>query len=585
MGSLSRRGFVQGLALAAGLGVAGRRAFALTNPGEPTVLSGSRFDLDIARIAVNRTGRPSSAVAIGGGVPGPTLRWREGDEVTVRVTNRMRESTSIHWHGMIIPNAMDGVPGLTFPGIGPGETFTYRIPVKQSGTYWYHSHTGFQEQKGALGALIVEPREPDPVRTERDYVMILHDWTDEDPGRIISNLKFQSDYYNYSQRTLGTFLADARNSGIGPTVRERLRWGEMRMSPTDVADVSGATYTFTVNGHPPAANWTALFRPGERVRLRLINAAAMTFFDVSIPGLTMKVVAADGRNVEPVDVDQLRIAVAETYDIVVQPQEDRAYTVFAQSLDRSGYARATLATRDGMEAEIPPMDPRPMRTMRDMGMPMMGQGETGASNPDLTRMGGIREMSGGGMAKGGAGAEHGMAMRQPAPDRPAMGPGVQSVAQMPTTRLDRPGDGLDHLMGQRRILTYADLRATRRGDDPREPGREIVHHLTGNMERYIWGFDGVKFTDSDPIRARLGERVRIRLINDTMMEHPIHLHGLWSELENGHGAYRPYKHTISVKPGEELSYLVSCDAPGHWAYHCHLLYHFQNGMFRTFLVA
>lgn len=563
---MSRRGFVQGLVTAGtlGAGLQARRAFALTSPGEPTVLSGTRFDLDIARVPVNKTGMPSWAIAIGGGVPGPTLRWHEGDEVVVRVTNRMRESSSIHWHGMIIPNAMDGVPGLTFPGIAPGETFTYRIPVRQAGTYWYHSHTGFHEQKGALGALVIEPREPDPIRSERDYVMILHDWTDEDPERIVSKLKFQSDYYNYAQRTLGTFVADARQSGLEAAASERLRWGRMRMSPTDVADVTGATYT--VNGHAPAANWTAIFRPGERVRLRVINASAMTFFDISIPGLTLKVVAADGRAVEPVQVDQFRIGVAETYDVVVQPQEDRAYTFLAQSLDRSGYARATLAPRDGMEADVPALDPRPMRTMGDMGMGMMGHGETGASRPDLTRIGGISGMNGMSERRAMGG------MHPSVPNQPSLGPTVQSVAQSPTHRLDRPGDGLNHLAAQgRRLLTYADLRATQPGDDLREPDREIVLHLTGNMSRYIWSFDGVKFTDAGPIRARLGERVRFRLINDTMMEHPIHLHGLWSELENGHGAYRPYKHTIAVKPAEELTYLVSCKAPGHWAYHCHML--------------
>ena len=383
---------------------------------------------------------------------------------------------------------------------------------------------------------------------------MLSDWTDTSPETIVSNLKFQSDYYNFQQRTVGTFFDDVAKNGLAATVSDRLMWGQMRMSPTDILDVSGATYTYLLNGQPPARNWTALFRPGERVRLRFINGSTMSIFDVRVDGLPMSIVQADGNEVVPVMVDEFRIAVAETYDVIVQPTADRAYTIFVQSEDRTGYARGTLAPRAGMEAAIPPMDPRPLRTMTDMGMGMQR-----GSMPDMSSM--------------GAGAEG---------KKLAGAVGVDNVAEMPTERLNRAGEGFPP---DRRVLTYADLRAIRPGNDPRPPSRDITLHLTGNMERFIWGFDGKKFSEAEPIVLQRGERVRFVLINDSMMEHPIHLHGLWSELENGHGAYRPYKHTINVKPGEKLSYLVTADVPGRWAYHCHLLYHMELGMFREVRVS
>ena len=376
---------------------------------------------------------------------------------------------------------------------------------------------------------------------------MLSDWTDESPETVVSNLKFQSDYYNYGQRTLGTFIDDAQRKGLAETVADRLEWGKMRMSPTDILDVSGAAYTYLINGQPPAANWTALFRPGERVRLRFINGSSMSIFDVRLEGLPMTVIQADGNDVMPVTADQFRIGVAETYDVIVQPTADRAYTIFAQAEDRTGYARGTLAPRAGMAAAIPPMDPRPIRTMTDMGMGGMEHGE----------------MPG---------------MELSPEDKKLQGSvGVDNVAMMPTERLNLAGEGFP---AGRRVLTYADLRATRPGTDPRPPSRAITLHLTGNMERFLWGFDGKKFSEAEPIVLQRGERVRFVLINDSMMEHPIHLHGLWSELENGHGEYRPYKHTFNVKPGEKLSFLVNADHPGRWAFHCHLLYHMEMGMFR-----
>ncbi len=686
--SLNRRRFVQGAVAAGsvfGLGKAltSERAWAAAHP--MSSLTGSQFDLAIGRMPVNFTGRAAVATSVNGSVPGPILHWRQGDTVTLNVTNHLDVPTSIHWHGIRSPAAMDGVPGLSFRGIAPGETFAYRIPLLQSGTYWYHSHSGFQEQTGLYGAIVVAPKDGYAVPFDRDYVVMLSDWSDTSPETIVSNLKGQSDYYNYGQRTLPSLFADASKHGLSATIADRLEWGKMRMSPTDIADVTGATYTYLLNGQPPASGWTGLFRPGERVRLRLINGSAMTFFDVRIPGLKMTVVEADGNSVQPVLVDELRLGVAETYDVIVQPTEDRAYTVFVQSEDRSGYARGTLASREGMVGAVPSMDPRPIRSMTDMGMgnmdmsgnkaamttgaesstraapdhsggmagitpgqPMMpkdhgsmagtdmGPGSMpgmmssdanpGPQTPNKIHAAGTRthgkapahgakpavvasagsmpgmDMTGGSvpgmdMSKGGAmagmdmsgGSMPGMDMGNmdmqldPTAKRMQGKPSVDNVAMMPTERLHEAGDGLDG--NGRRVLTYADLRATQPGDDRRAPSREILLHISGNMTRYMWGFDGKKFSEAEPIRLKLNERVRFVLINDTMMEHPIHLHGLWSELENGQGEFRPYKHTIIVKPGEKLSYLVTADEPGRWAYHCHLLYHMEMGMFRTVIVA
>jgi len=547
----TRRRFMQGAAAAGPLSLIPSplgRAFAATAP----VLSGTEFALEIGSVPLALNGRQATATGVNGQVPAPILRWREGDTVTLAVTNRLSEPSSIHWHGVRTPSPMDGVPGLSFGGIAPGETFVYRFLVRQSGTYWYHSHSMFQEQTGLYGAIVIAPTAGYAQAFDRDYVVLLSDWSFETPETIVSNLKFQSSYYNYGQRTLGTFVNDAQRQGFADTVADRLEWGRMRMSPTDILDVSGATYTYLINGQPPGANWTALFRPGERVRLRFINGSSMSIFDVRIDGLPMTVVQADGNDVAPVTVDQFRISVAETYDVIVQPAADRAYTIFAQAEDRTGYARGTLAPRAGMGAAIPPMDPRPVRTMADMGMAGMEHGE----------MPGMELSPEGKKLQGGV--------------------GVDNVAMMPAEGLQSAGEGFP---AGRRVLAYADLRALKPGGDPRPPAHEITLHLTGNMERFIWGFDGKKFSEAGPIELKRGDRVRFVLINDTMMEHPIHLHGLWSELDNGHGEFRPYKHTINVKPGERLSYLVTADAPGRWAFHCHLLYHMETGMFREVRVS
>jgi len=544
--ALTRRRFLQGAAAA---GVSTLLPWSLRDAlaAPASVLSGTEFALAIEEVPLTINGRQASATGVNGQVPAPILSWREGDTVSLAVTNRLSEPSSIHWHGVRTPAPMDGVPGLSFRSIMPGETFVYRFLVKQSGTYWYHSHSMFQEQTGLYGAIVIQPRSGYAQAFDRDYVVLLSDWSFEQPETIVSNLKFQSDYYNYGQRTLGTFVEDAQRRGLAETVADRLEWGSMRMSPTDILDVSGATYTYLLNGQPPGANWTALFRPGERVRLRFINGSSMSIFDVRIDGLPMTVVQADGNDIVPVTVDAFRISAAETYDVIVQPGPDRAYTIFAQSEDRTGYARGTLAPRAGMDAPIPSMDPRPMRTMTDMGMGGMEHGSMSGMNMDPGSMPGTEHSSRPGMSHGsmpGMQMDHGrMAAMKASPEAKQLqgSVGVDNVAMMPTERLNRAGEGFPP---GRRVLTYADLRALKPGNDPRPPSHEITLHLTGNMERFIWGFDGKKFSESGPIELKRGDRVRFVLINDTMMEHPIHLHGLWSELENGHGEYRPYKHTI-----------------------------------------
>jgi CopA family copper-resistance protein len=639
--TLTRRRFVQG---AAALGVAAmfegkfNQAGAETIAHSPSVLTGNHFDLAIEEHYVDFTGRRAKAVKVNGSLPAPTLKWREGDTVTVAVTNHLSHETSIHWHGLRVPAPMDGVPGLSFGGIAAGKTFVYRFPVLQNGTYWYHSHSGFQEQLGLWGALVIEPRDKDPIAYDREYVVMLSDWSDTNPETLFSNLKKQSDYYNFHKRTAGTFIEDMKSQGVRSTISDRLRWGRMNMSPTDIADVTSATYIYLMNGNPAEANWTALFSLGERVRLRFVNASAMTFFDVQIPGLPMTVVQADGNCVQPVTVDEFRIGIAETYDVIVQPHEEKAYTIFAQPESRGRYARGTLASQMGMAAEIPPMDPFPVRTMADMGMGGMGQMKgMKMSGMSSDQMPGMKDMQMGAMSDNGmsemrdadvSGVSGTTAMNQahmdestgpssnrfagttpfpqpgprtmrlipqspPMMSRPTetregevplhIGPEVVGVAMNTSPRLQDPGDGLNG--NGRRVLTYADLRGLYKGVDGRPPTREIILHLTGNMERFIWGFDGYKFSEAEPIHLKLGERVRFVLINDTMMEHPIHLHGVWSELENGSGEFSPYKHTVIVKPGERVSYLVSADTPGRWAFHCHLLYHMAAGMFRTVVVS
>lgn len=571
--NLPRRRFVQGLA--AGGALLGMPALARAEVPAGRALTGTEFDLVIAEAPVNFTGRPRMATTVNGSIPAPTLRWREGDTVTLRVTNRLKEYTSIHWHGILLPFRMDGVPGISYSGIAPGETFVYRFKVQQSGTYWYHSHSGFQEQTGVYGPIVIEPAQGDPIRAGRDYTVVLSDWTDEDPMRVFAKLKKQSDYYNFNQPTAGQFVDDASRLGLSAALEKRRMWNRMRMNPTDLADVSAYTYTYLMNGAAPAGNWTALFRPGERVRLRFINSAAMTFFDVRIPGLKMTVVQADGQAVDPVTVDEIRIGVAETYDVIVEPK-DGAYTIFAQSMDRTGYARGTLAPRAGMTADVPAPDrPEPLSMsdmMGDMGAEAAASMHSMPSMPAMPGMDHAAHETGTGSAA--------VRVRHASTE---FGPSTDMRVDTPRTNLDDPGVGLRD--NGRRVLTYAELHTTGGPLSASGPGREIELHLTGNMERYTWSFDGLEFGRSTPVHFRHGERLRVVFVNDTMMTHPMHLHGMWSELESPDGRFQARKHTISVQPAQRISFLVTADALGRWAWHCHLLYHMDAGMFREVVVA
>jgi len=541
----------------------------------PTV-SGDDIALRIGRSPFTVGGRTGQAITVNGTLPAPLIRLREGQNVRLAVTNDLEEDTSIHWHGFLLPFQMDGVPGISFPGIRPRETFVYEFPIRQAGTYWYHSHSGLQEPLGHYGPIVIDPTDPDPVAYDREHVLVLSDWSFMNPHTIMRKLKAQSDYFNRQELTLSGLFRDADPEQQMP-LKDRLMWDGMRMDPTDIADITGQTYTYLINGHGPQENWTGLFRPGERVRLRVINASAMSVFHVRIPGLPMTVVNADGENVRPVTVDEFQISVAETYDVIVQPTEDRAFTIVAESVDRSGMGRATLAPRPGMTAAVPPLRPRPTLGMEDMGMAGMG----GMSGMDHSAMGG-------GTMAGMAGMDHGamdMEMRNPAnaPPDMAVGVGVDMIAPMPQDRTGHPGLGLTNV--GHRVLTYRDLVALKPNPDTRPPSRAIQIHLTGNMERFMWGFDGRKFSEIvEPIRFARNERVRVTLVNDTMMQHPIHLHGHFFEVVNGHPGRQPLKHTVNVLPGSKVSFDLTADNPGDWAFHCHLLFHMEAGMFNVVTV-
>lgn len=600
--TLSRRAVMRGLVAGGVVTAAGTLAPAVSHgmrrlpasvPQE--TLAGREFDLEIGHARVNMTGADRTAITVNGSLPAPLLRWREGATVTMRVRNTLDETASIHWHGLVLPASMDGVPGLSFDGIPAGGSYTYRFPVRQSGTYWYHSHSGFQEQVGLYGPLLIEPAEPDPIAWDREHVLLLTDWTDEDPARIYRKLKKQPHYYNWRQRTVGDFLRDVREQGWASAWADRVAWGQMRMNASDLADVTGATYTYLMNGVPPDRNWTGLFTPGERVRLRVINGSAMTYFDVRIPGLKLTVVAADGLPVRPVTVDEFRIAVAETYDVIVEPTGQEAFTIVAQAMDRTGQAVGTLATREGLRAAVPPLDSRPVLSMDDMGH----GGHAGHAAPDEARS----TQSAGQGTPGGAADPHaghampaadphaGHVMPQAADAHAGHGTGMVShpaqeqgnplvdmQTMAPTSRFDDPGIGLRG--NGRRVLTYGDLASPYDDPDGRTPTRTIELHLTGHMEKFAWSFNGRKFSDAEPIRLTYGERVRIVLVNDTMMTHPIHLHGMWSDLEDEAGNFKVRKHTIDMPPGSRRSYRVTADALGRWAYHCHMLFHMETGMMR-----
>lgn len=541
-------------------------AAAGTNTGG--VLSGDEIALTIAESTYSTGGRTAGAVTVNGTLPAPLIRLREGQKVRLSVTNRLAEQTSIHWHGLLVPFTMDGVPGVSFPGIDPGETFSYEFTVRQAGTYWYHSHSGMQEATGLYGPLVIDPAEAPAAPSAREHVLVLSDWSPIHPHEQLRQLKAMSGTFNMQRQTLSGLL-----SGRDQPLKDRLEWGKMRMDPTDISDVTGTTYSYLVNGHGTRENWTGLFAPGERVRLRIINAAAMTNFNLRIPGLAMTVVAADGLDVQPVDTDEIQIGIAETYDVIVAPAEAKAFGIIAEAIDRSGLVRATLAPAAGMTGPIPPRRPRPVLTMRDMGMDMAGMDMGSGGEIDLSKP-----------AQDGGGAGHSMSMRDPsvAPGV-KMGPAVATLSPMPADRVADRGTGLED--APHRVLTYADLRSLKPNPDPRTPSRQIDVNLTANMERYMWSIDGQTISDGvTPIPFRLGERVRLNLINHTMMPHPIHLHGHFFELVTGDAGHRPVKHTVNVLPGGKVSVDLTADAEGDWAFHCHMLLHMHSGMMRVVTV-
>ncbi|WP_417232263.1 copper resistance system multicopper oxidase [Brevundimonas sp.] len=578
MTPLDRRSVLRGAALGGGLlGLQGLIP-AWAQSGSPGLradlptLTGPNIDLTIGHSPFTVGGRTGQAVTVNGVLPAPLLRLREGQNVRLAVHNQLEEDTSIHWHGVLLPFQMDGVPGISFPGIKPRETFVYEFPVKQSGTFWYHSHSGLQEAIGHYGPLVIDPAGADPVGYDREHVLVLSDWSFLHPHEILDKLKKSPGYFNRQRTTLAGLLGGSDRMSL----EERRMWGGMRMDPRDILDVNGSTYTYLINGHGPQENWTGLFRPGERVRLRVINASAMSIFNVRIPGLAMTVVQADGENVRPVETDEFQISVAETYDVIVRPTEDRAYTIVSEAIDRSGMGRATLAPRLGMAAEVPPLREVPNLTMADMGMGGMDHGA----------MAGMDHGGGDAMAGMDHGSMAGMNMRDPdnAPPDMAVGVGVDMVNMSPTNRLGERPTGLKDV--NHRVLVYTDLVSLRPNRDRRSPSRTMEIHLTGNMERFMWGFDGRKFSELvEPIRFERDERVRVTLVNDTMMAHPIHLHGHFFELVTGGPAgHQPLKHTVNVAPGGKVTFDLTADAPGDWAFHCHLLMHMHAGMFNVVTV-
>ena len=494
------------------------------------------YNLTVDKVIIDTGKFKKQGIGYNGASPGPVLRMEEGKNVTINVTNNLDEMTSIHWHGLILPYQQDGVPTISYDGIKPGETFTYKFPIVQSGTYWFHSHSGFQEPDGAYGSIVIKSKKREPFRYDRDYVVQLTDKHPHSGARIMRNLKTMPDYYNRQQQTITDFISDSETNGLGTTINDRMAWGDMRMMPADIEDVQG--FTPLINGKGPNQNWTGLFKPGERIRLRFINSSAMTYFDIRIPGLKMTVVSADGNNVRPVKVDEFRIAVAETFDVIVQPKDDKAYTIFAESMGRSAFGRGTLAPRDGMVAVVPQLKKSPLLTMADMGM-------------DHSNMKGM---------------DHSKMKSQVDP-------------------FYAPGSGLTPNAGNdKKFLSYQDLKAQKQLYKHRAPTREIELRLTGNMERYIWSINGKKYEDEEEIRLQYGERVRFKFVNETMMSHPMHLHGMWSILDTGAGKWNPIKHTVSVAPGTTLYTETEVDAPGQWAFHCHLSYHAASGMFRKIVV-
>ncbi|WP_430460677.1 copper resistance system multicopper oxidase [Thalassolituus sp. LLYu03] len=629
---VSRRRFVQGLAaggvLAAMPNWLYARSLQTAAHGLAPEIRSNQIDLVVEETLVNFTGTVSSATAINGSIPAPTLRLREGEEVVIRVTNRLNVPTSIHWHGILLPYQMDGVPGLSFNGIAPGETFTYRFTPRQHGTYWYHSHSGMQELTGMYGALIIDPAHAHHhdmqahgdmpgqmmamTEAQRDYVIQLSDWSDDHPMAVLGRLKSHSDLYNFNQPTVGDFVRDASATSLSAAWHKRAMWNEMRMSPTDLADTSAAVMTYLMNGTTPAGNWTGLFKRGDTVKLRFINAAGNTFYDVRIPGQTLTVIAADGQPLQPVKVHEFRFGPGETYDVLVTPTQD-ACTLFAQTMDRSGYACGTLAVAAGMSAPVPATDPVEWLSMGDM----MGSMDHSSRNHEAMDHEAMNHES---MGHDMSAMDHSMmghdmgamdhssmnhsSMNHAMPPNPLAKPSskvshasseygatVDMRVDTPRTNLDDPGVGLRELDKKERrgeghkVLTLADQRSAHGVlSDTRVPVKEIELHLTGNMERYSWSLDGLEFGNSTPVAMKRGERIRVILHNDTMMTHPMHLHGMWSDLESGDGELLVRRHTLPVQPAQRISFLTTPEDLGRWAWHCHLMFHMDMGMFREVVV-
>ena len=526
-------------------------------PGE------NMYRLTIDPVTIDAGEFTREGVGFNGASPGPVLEFEEGEEVEIHVTNNLSVESSIHWHGIILPFQMDGVPGISFDGIAPGETFVYRFPIIQTGTYWFHSHSGFQEPDGAFGAMILRPKKREPFRYDREYVIQLSDAHPHRGVRIMRNLKTMDDYYNRQQPTFGDFVSQIKEGGFGAAVSDRFAWGNMRMLNSDIEDLQG--FIPLINGKNAEQNWRGIFKPGERVRLRFINSSAMAFFDIRIPGLEMVVVNNDGNDVQPVPVDEFRIAVAETFDVIVRPREERSYSIIAESMGRSALGRATLAPEgDTSSQPLPGLRPPPKLTFADMAL---AHGHAGHDMSDGDSHDG-HDMSHDSQSD----SHEGHDMSHGADDSPADVFYAEGSGLVPSA-----AEG-------GKFLSHADLRAQSPLYPLRPPTREIEIRLTGNMARYSWSMNGVKFSDSEPLRLRYGERVRIKLVNETMMTHPMHLHGMWSILDVGAGKWNPVKHVVSVAPSTEVYFETEVDAPGRWAFHCHLAYHAAAGMFREVIV-
>ena len=567
------------------------------------------YHLDIAEKTVNITGKPVQRITVNGQFPAPKLEFEEGDEAVIHVHNSLKnQDSSIHWHGLLLPGIMDGVPGFNgFQGIKPDGSFEYCFKIRQNGTYWYHAHSKGQEQDGLYGAFIVYPKDNKPLtaqeQTKRDYVVMLSDFHDSSSETLMKNLKKSAEYYQNQRETLGDVLQQVKQQGLKATWQDRKMWNQMRMLKTDLSDVTG--YTFLVNGKTPEQNWTGEFTSGEKVRLRFINASAMSFFDVRIPNLKMTVVSADGQAVKPVPVDEFRIGTAETYDVIVEPKAAH-YQIQAESIDRSGFALASLqnvAMPAPQQITIPDARPRALLTMQDMGhgnmsdssehtdhaamsMPM-SQKMSHTSEPSSTKLSSMPDMS-----------EHmdhdAMSHKQMTQEISHQQMTHQEMMQHETSHPQTLFESKQTVQGWAnastpqgaKALRYQDLQSLTPQTDTRQPTKELVIRLGGNMERYIWTMNGKKYNEAEPLQVKYGERIRLKFINDSMMAHPMHLHGMFVQLENGQSIQNlPNKHTLIVPPGKTVTALLTADELGEWAIHCHLLYHMSAGMMNKLIVA